>query len=46
MHVAVILQDCLARHTVFACFIPFAKHDENEAIYDNEDEEGARENGD
>ena len=37
MHVAVILQDCLARHTVIVLAKPFTKH-ENEARRDNEDE--------
>ena len=27
------------------CFIPFTKHDENEAIYDNEDEGDSTEEG-
>ena len=44
MLVAIILQDCLARHTVFVlakpcAYVPsFTKHDENEARHDNEDE--------
>ena len=40
IHVAVILQDCLASHCCIneaMCFIPFTKHDENEAIFENED---------
>ena len=37
MHVAVILQDNPARHTVIV-FCLFTKHDENEARHDNGDE--------